>query len=250
LAPDEGEVTGEAVLEVADLAPEPGTVLDVAELAPDETEATGETVVEIVDLAPEPEPVLDVAELAPDEAVFADEPEAGAELVLGEIDEEPMVTRTMAELFMAQGLEDRALKVFRQLLEATPGDAGLRKRVAELSARSDAPEAIAEVPEPAPPIVPEDQVGSPADSSGDEDDLSGHVWDADAQAVHHDVDTPFAWTHQDPEEVLPEGPPISAYFARMLDWEPGAAGRAETREVEAESDGGDDLTRWINRDDS
>ena len=34
----------------------------------------------------------------------------------------------------------------------------------------------------------------------------------------HDVDTPFAWTQEDPEEADGGGPPIGHYFEGLLGW--------------------------------
>ena len=59
---------------------------------------------------------------------------------------EPFVTETMAELYLKQGFRDQALDVYRQLLAATPGDARLRARMAELQAQ----------PAPAPAVRPPD----------------------------------------------------------------------------------------------
>lgn len=44
----------------------------------------------------------------------------------------PFVTETMAELYLAQGLHDRAVEVYRQLRDAQPDDERLQRRVAEL----------------------------------------------------------------------------------------------------------------------
>ena len=187
--------------------------MDLAELAP---EPEPEPIVELAELAPEPEPepepIMELAELAPDD------PDLG----VGEIDAAPMVTRTMAELFAAQGLVDRALEVFRQLLQAAPGDPGLRQRIAELSAKLDGGAAVPGEPEP----VAADEL-APAPSGQDDDDLSGHAWDAGAQTDTHEVDTPFAWTAQEPDEASPAGPAISTYFSRMLGWEPGGSSSTE-----------------------
>jgi hypothetical protein len=242
------------VVEVADLAPdEPEPVeepvMEVADLAPDEPETVEEPVMEVADLAPdEPEtveePVMEVADLAPDALPSA------SDLLFDEVYDEPMVTRTMAELFASQGLVDRALEVFRQLLQVTPGDAGLRQRVAELSARwegSEVPEAEAQAKGSAAPPATD---YSSAVVVQEDDDLSGHAWDADAQADHHDVDTPFAWTHQEPDETSAAGPPISKYFSRMLRWEPGRSDSRESLDAEADSSGGEDRKRWLNREDA
>ena len=42
------------------------------------------------------------------------------------------VTETMAELYLQQGYRDRALDVYRQLIEQSPGDMGLRERMARV----------------------------------------------------------------------------------------------------------------------
>jgi hypothetical protein len=66
------------------------------------------------------------------------------------------------------------------------------------------------------------------------------------------VDTPFAWIDQESEESSAAAPPISAYFRRLLAWEPGtseAGGREEDQgEGDGSSDGGDGFTTWMNED--
>jgi tetratricopeptide (TPR) repeat protein len=52
--------------------------------------------------------------------------------VRGETTPAAFVTETMAELYLQQGFADEALAVYRQLLEASPGDANLRARVQQL----------------------------------------------------------------------------------------------------------------------
>ena len=66
-------------------------------------------------------PLLDGSEAA--------EPEAP--LVL-EAEPEPVVTETMAELYVRQGLYDEAREVYRRLLAHRPGDAGFQARLADL----------------------------------------------------------------------------------------------------------------------
>jgi tetratricopeptide (TPR) repeat protein len=59
---------------------------------------------------------------------------------------EPLVTETMAELYLQQGHVEDALRVYRALLESRPGDGDLQAKVDQLSApRSEPP------PAPAPP---------------------------------------------------------------------------------------------------
>jgi len=53
------------------------------------------------------------------------------------------VTETMAELYLRQGLPDRALEIYRQLVDRTPTDARLRARLAELGAPEPEPAADA-----------------------------------------------------------------------------------------------------------
>ena len=46
---------------------------------------------------------------------------------------EPVLTETMAELYLRQGHEENALRVYQALLAQRPGDVRLRARVAELT---------------------------------------------------------------------------------------------------------------------
>ncbi|HSW31938.1 MAG TPA: tetratricopeptide repeat protein [Longimicrobiales bacterium] len=165
--------------------PEAEPVVDLAFLAPDEPEP-----------APEAEPVVDLAFLAPDDLPSDELPGS-----------EPLVTRTIAELYARQGLTERALGVYRQLLEVSPGDRDLRHRVAEL-------EGVAAAPAP-----------EPDDDAGDLD----QVWATAGSAQEDEVETPFAWTGPaEAGDAPPPEPSAAAYFARMLAWEPGA-GAAQGR---------------------
>lgn len=56
------------------------------------------------------------------------------------------VTETMAQLYLEQGFRERAISVYRQLIEQDPGDAGLRERLAALEA-TDPPSLGFELPE-------------------------------------------------------------------------------------------------------
>ncbi|HET7632844.1 MAG TPA: tetratricopeptide repeat protein [Gemmatimonadaceae bacterium] len=64
---------------------------------------------------------------------------------------DPFATETMAELYVSQGHADDALRVYRQLLAARPGDEALEARIAEL----EATEASAALPDAEPQEVPE-----------------------------------------------------------------------------------------------
>jgi len=56
---------------------------------------------------------------------------------------EPVLTETMAELYLHQGHEENALRVYQALLAQRPGDARLRARVAELTSGGTGPRAAA-----------------------------------------------------------------------------------------------------------
>ncbi|MSR36266.1 MAG: tetratricopeptide repeat protein, partial [Gemmatimonadetes bacterium] len=79
--------------------------------------------------------VLDMGE--PAEATEAEvrlEPEPTAPAAPVEDEDDGPVTRTMADLYARQRLNDRALRLYRRLHERTPDDAGLADRVRELEA--------------------------------------------------------------------------------------------------------------------
>jgi hypothetical protein len=187
LAPDEPEVE-EPVMELAALAPdEPEVdepVIEVAALAPDEPEVE--------------EPVMELAALPPDDDLLSDE-----------VTDEPLLTRTMGELYAQQGLTERALDVFRQLLQADPGDEDLRDRVRRLE------EAGREVPV-------HEAAGHEEAAPGDDDDLQDYAWTAAQADDGAEVDTPFAWTEEEAADVV-TGPSIAAYFERLLSWGSGAS---------------------------
>jgi tetratricopeptide (TPR) repeat protein len=194
LAPDEPET------EVLDVAPDE-PVVDIFALAPDEPE------VDIFDLAPD-EPVLDVLDLRPDgrgeeQAVRKpDSPAVEDSLPMDEmVDTEPVLTRTMAELYLEQGLADRALRVYRGLLADDPEDDELQARIAELECR------------------PEVTVRVEPEGADEEAELADPAWDAEAQAAPHDVDTPFAWTDDEGEQAF-TGPAIGTFFDQLLAWQP------------------------------
>ncbi|WP_303722649.1 tetratricopeptide repeat protein [Malonomonas rubra] len=71
----------------------------------------------------------------------------------------PITTATIAEIYMEQGLYGQALTVYRELLVATPEDAGLRQKIADLEKllRGEAP---ASMQSQNPPVVPDKQSAS------------------------------------------------------------------------------------------
>src|SRR5690606_28711781 len=69
-------------------------------------------------------------------------------------EEVELVTETIAELYARQGLYDRSVDVYRELIRRRGGDAGLERRLAEVlrqAGRGEAPPA-ADHPEPAIPV--------------------------------------------------------------------------------------------------
>jgi hypothetical protein len=87
---------------------------------------------------PEPEPVAEAVtepEPEPEPEPVAEavrEPEPEPEPLPSPEEPEPLVTETMAEVYVKQGLVGEALGVYRALLARRPGDAGLEARIAEL----------------------------------------------------------------------------------------------------------------------
>ena len=225
LAPDEPEaVTEEEVADFGALAPdEPEAdadeeVFDLGALAPDEPEAvTEEEVADFGALAPdEPEAdadeeVFDLGALAPDE------PEAAAD------EDEPseqIQTRTLADLYVTQGLIDRAIDAYQRLVDADPDDVELRERLGQLRSgdrdaegASGGSEAHADELEAA-VQVPEADEGDDGDVETLARDLAGSGDD------EHDVDTPFAWSEEDdePSADVEEGPSIANFFDDLLSY--------------------------------
>lgn len=94
------------------------------------------------DVEPPPVPVVAAAPPPPPVAAPAPPPaKAATEPLIRE--PEPIVTATMAELYVEQGHVGQAIEVYRELLERNPGDARLRGRLAELEREA----------EPEPPVV-------------------------------------------------------------------------------------------------
>lgn len=178
---------------------------------------------------PEPAAVSDGPSEVPDEG--------------GPSSNDPLPTRTLADLYARQGLTDRALSVYRRLLEVTPGDAYLQERVAALSSAAEGHEpdrsAVGgESPAPA-DEAPAPEGAAPAEPPTAEDEAERDLaavaeagWDRDEQPADEEVDTPFAWTEEVEEVGAGEeaGPPVSEYFRRMLAWGGEDAGDDEDAE--------------------
>jgi tetratricopeptide (TPR) repeat protein len=190
-------------------------VADFGALAPDEPEAADEEIADLGALAPDEPEAADVATQEPEaeeitedpeldyfHALEAAEPEAAEaedpDIVDAASDESPQQihTRTMAELYVAQGLVDRAIEVYEHLLRKDPDDTETRLRLRVLKAGE----------EPVADEVDDDEVETLARDlaqSGDEE---------------HEVDTPFAWPDDDLEEQSDETdePSIGNFFGDLL----------------------------------
>ena len=148
-----------AVVPVASLAPDERPVVPIASLAPDDR-----PVVPVADLAPDDSPVVPVASLAPDdepelavpdsthvdsapvESTPAEEPAADSmpseqPAVAEELspaspsddgDIYKIYTRTLAELYAAQGGIDKSVEVYRKLVSDDPANTDLAHRLDEL----------------------------------------------------------------------------------------------------------------------
>ncbi|HJQ20247.1 MAG TPA: tetratricopeptide repeat protein [Gemmatimonadaceae bacterium] len=90
-------------------------------------------------------PLLDLGttDATPPEPAPAPAPESG-----------PFVTETMAELYLAQGHRDEALKVYKALLEQRPGDAALQAKIDGLLAPQVPAATTPVIPTPAPAPAP------------------------------------------------------------------------------------------------
>ena len=139
-------------------------------------------------------------------------------------DYEGPLTRTMADLYVRQGLHQRALGVYRLLLEQAPDDAGLRERV-------DAMVALV-LTAPASGIADTGGVTTPGRPTDAEMETLAQDW-AEGPRETGDLSTPFAWTVQPAQPTrAPSGLPVREYFRTLLDWEPAAPEQeAEDRQV-------------------
>lgn len=177
----------------------------------------------------EPEPILDASEEMGEPLV---------ETAAGD-DATELSTRTMAELFVRQGLVDRAVRIYERLAAADPMNDDLARRLAELregGSTGDSDEPPAEL---ATEAVPVDEVAlelettldlepeSTGDSDGVEDrsprtigDFMGDLLSWRSGAVPVSVLSPEA-----PDEVAPEGSRLAIRVAGAVpveDLAPGA----------------------------
>jgi hypothetical protein len=114
----------------------------------------------------------------------------------------PIFTRTLAELYAAQGATKEAVQVMRRLLSDNPRDAGLARRIAELEAAAGTTkERVHERKEEEVEALARDL----AESGGGAQEL----------------ESPFAWTDREAGKSAGiGGPTIRQYFDELLEWEP------------------------------
>lgn len=118
-----GATFDEGVVEIAALAPDESTVVDIGDLAPD---------LEAAAVSGSEEPVAPVDESVPTRTGPEDRPDPREE----DSDDGP-ATRTMAEVFVRQGHVDRAVRIYRRLAEERPDDASILARLAEIDGSAD-----------------------------------------------------------------------------------------------------------------
>ena len=192
-APPGGEDVGR-VIELEPLDPTVSAVAEVEAMAMDGTDSNGE---------------LDAADWhLPDE----DLPE-------GEVAEEELFTQTLGELYADQGLTQRAVEVYRHLIEADPDDPELRARLAELEG---IPADALDIPDTSSEAEPVEHTEPVAASRTDLPDLDALAEDmATGPEDAAGLDTPFAWP-ETAEEVrsIDPGPPIGERLAALLAWTP------------------------------
>jgi tetratricopeptide (TPR) repeat protein len=136
------------------------------------------------------------------------------------------VTETMAQLYLAQGFPERAVEVYRQLLQERGSDARLEQRLAEIEAETGVSNADSAAPEPEPLILDEDETGERWLREEDESPwLSGDSAGAPAE-------TPSLWSAEpDERNDAHATQPIGSYLQNLLQWSPSKSA----------SDAGDEL---------
>ncbi|MEM7416392.1 MAG: hypothetical protein AAF389_12890 [Gemmatimonadota bacterium] len=214
LAPDE------PVMELDALAPSEPVVddaMDLAMLAPDEPvvdldalapiDPAAEATVELAALAPD-EPVMELGALAPDLPSDEGQNDPPAEESASMLNDEPIPTRTLAELYTKQGFTEKALAMYRTLADSEPDAQDLRDRIAELE-------------QGGPGAATGEHGGAPTEPDGpSEEEVEALARDlADAGSAEDEVDSPFAWTPDETPE--PDRGDIGRYFDSMLDWNKG-----------------------------
>ncbi len=227
----------------------------------DATDPTISSRIEALEAAPESEP----ADAPTAEAELEGEPGPGFELepgpgvpppaaAEGAAEGDEVYTRTMAELYVRQGLRGRAIRVYEHLLNSAPGDPELRGRLEELQGLPEPdPVQAAEAPEPfshalvgtggieasgslPPSEDPPAEDGSEDERFRDQREEVGFPASeatlAEAELTLQDVEPDAAEGEVPPEgraaemgkdpSAIRSGPPVGRYFEALLSWVPGA----------------------------
>jgi tetratricopeptide (TPR) repeat protein len=196
--PSSGAMEERAPFDDEDLETLPFVAVD--ETVPgDDVELETLPFVAVDDLAPgdrEARGVDEALEGDPDEDEDEDEPLGG-----------PLMTRTMGELLVRQGLMVEAVEVFVQLVEDEPEDEALRARLQELRA------ALGD--EPVEPALLDAR-----DAESREADAEAAHPSLDPPRHHPPIPSPFHLVEEEGDEDAGEGPPVGDYFARLLAWSP------------------------------
>lgn len=122
---------------------------------------------------------------------------------------EPVYTRTLAELYVSQGFTDKALDVYRHLSSVEPDAKDLSARIAELEG---GPVGTADRVTPS-------EMGAPEATEEEVETLARDL--AEVGADDHEVDTPFAWSEDaaaDVSSTREDGSTIGEYFDQLLGW--------------------------------
>ncbi|MGH7501409.1 MAG: tetratricopeptide repeat protein [Longimicrobiales bacterium] len=129
-----------------------------------------------------------------------------------------MVTETMAEVYAAQGLTERAVEVYRQLLRLRPHDDRIAARLVELEEILVMPAGEAEAP------------------AGEEREAwlqkVESAWTGGDGAVDAGDDTLYAWPQSRQEEEGPDVRRAGDYFRALLAWRPAGAPPVEPDRVD------------------
>lgn len=229
-----GEVESEDFVEVPEIEFEPSDQLENIEGAPsdgwsgpdsgeDELEVTEEDAEEPPDVILEVESIETVSveiELDADTAnaiVAENLPDVREEEPVSWGAPAEVVTETMAEVYAAQGLTERAVEVYRQLRQLRPEDDRIEARLAELE------QAIA-MPGPA-------ELEAPAEDREAWLEKVESAWTGGEGAVGADDDSLYGWRPDSDESTEGEKRPVGSYFRSLLAWRP--AGHAASEESAA-----------------
>ncbi|HEY8483503.1 MAG TPA: hypothetical protein VIL13_02765, partial [Longimicrobiales bacterium] len=166
-------------------------------------------------------------------AALASEPAAKRVERAREAPGDEVVTETLAELYLSQGLVDRAVALYRQLVATRPGDARLEARLREAEARlaSGAGTESGSGWE-----VVEAAWSAPVAMGGARVEEVEAMWTGGEGAPVAGV-SPYAWPEQGQAEVegVPGEPTVGEYLARLLNWKPRAQAEAEEGEAATEN---------------